>query len=77
MVRNHSIACILKECDQDTYDRMMRQAKLTPEEQELCRLRYCEGMTLYQIALKQKCSESKVYKMHTRILERLSRIIKQ
>lgn len=72
MRRNHSIARMLKDCDQDTYDRIIHQAKLTPEEQKLCSLRYCKGMQLYQIAMAMKCSESRVYKMHTRILDRLS-----
>lgn len=75
MGRNRSIACMLKNCDQDTYDQIIHQAKLTPEEQKLCCLRYCKGMQLYQIAMELKCSESRVYKMHTRILDRLSWMI--
>ncbi len=75
MVRNRSIKSMLEDCDQDTYDRIIHKAKLTPEEQELCRLKYCEGMLLYQIAMKWKCSGSRVYKMHTQILDRLSWMI--
>lgn len=75
MVRNSSIKSMLEDCDQDTYDRMIHEAKLTPEEQAICRLKYCEGMQLYQIAMELKCSDSKVYKMHTRILDKLSWMI--
>lgn len=68
---------MLKECDQETFDRILHRAKFTPEEQELCFLRYCKGKQLYQIAMEWKCSESRVYQMHSQILSRLENMQKQ
>lgn len=61
--------------DKVSYDELVRLARLTPEEQEVCDMHYNYNISLYVIALNLHCSSSRIYKLHSRILDKFSKVL--
>lgn len=61
--------------DKISYDELVRLARLTPEEQEVCDMHYNYDISLYVIAINLHCSASRIYKLHSRILDKFAKVL--
>lgn len=58
--------------DRNFYERILYNAKLTPQEQEICNMRYLKGMSFTQIASELGYSVDGIYRKHGKILDKVA-----